>query len=558
MPAGPIPGEPLYDAAVVGAGFSGLYMLYRLRSMGLRTVVLERGSGVGGTWYWNRYPGARCDVESVDYCYSFSDDLLREWAWTERYASQPEILRYLEHVAARFDLKRDIRFGTTVIAARYDERSGHWVLSTDDGRALRARFCVMATGNLSMAKPPAIPGLDRFGGEWFHTGQWPHDPVTLKNRRVAVIGTGSSGIQVVTTIAPDAARLYVLQRTPNYSMPAWNRPLSPGELAAAAAEYPARRELCRESESGIPLRPPAHRAVDVTARERSRRYEEGWRRGGISALSFAFSDMFTSEESNRYAQEFARAKIAAQVEDPAVARALSPAHHIGTKRTCVDTGYFETFNRRNVELIDLRAHPIDSITATGIRVGDRHIPLEVIVFAVGFDAITGALTAIDIRGRGGVPLREKWSAGPRTLLGVQTAGFPNLFMVTGPGSPSVLSNMVISIEQHVDWIADCIAYLGRCDADTVEPTLEAEDRWTAHVEALAATTLYPQADSWYVGANIPGKPRTFSVYVGGCGAYRAECRQIVTQRYQGFRISRAESAGTSPLTGGARSGAVNS
>jgi len=546
MPTDPIPGEPLYDVLVVGAGFSGLYMLHRLRSMGLRALVLERGSAVGGTWYWNRYPGARCDVESVDYCYSFSDDLLREWTWAERYPPQQEILRYLEHVADRFDLKRDIRFGTTVTAASYHENAARWVLLTDDGHALQARFCVMATGNLSMTKPPDIPGLDRFEGEWFHTGHWPHRPVDLKNRRVAVVGTGSSGIQVITTIAPDVARIYVLQRTPNYSMPAWNRPLAPSELAATVAHYPARREACRESDAGIPLPSPTRKAVEVTAEERRRRYEEGWRRGGVPALSFAFTDMFTSEESNRYAQDFARGKIAALVEDPAVARRLWPVHHIGTKRTCVDTGYFETYNRSNVELIDLRRQPIDCISATGIRVGDRHIPLDVIVFAVGFDAITGALTAIDIQGRGGVPLRAKWSTGPRTLLGVQTAGFPNLFMVTGPGSPSVLSNMVISIEQHVDWIADCIAHLRRCGADTIEPTAEAEDRWTAQVDALAAATLYPQANSWYVGANIPGKPRTFSVYVGGCGAYRDECRRVVAEGYRGFRISRQDSAGGPP------------
>lgn len=550
--AAPETGQPTYDAVVVGAGFSGLYMLHRLRRMGLRTVVLERGSGVGGTWFWNRYPGARCDVESVDYCYSFSDELTRGWSWSERYAGQPEILRYLEHVADRFDLKRDIRFCTTVTAARYDDTAGGWTITTDGGSSLRATYCVMATGNLSTPKPADIPGADRYEGDWFHTGRWPDHPVNLRGRRVAVIGTGSSGIQVITTIAPMTARLYVLQRTPNYSMPAWNRPLSVTEVRAAKAESRTRRALCRQSETGTPLEPPTRRAVDVTPHERLLRYEEGWRRGGISALSFAFTDMFTSAESNRYAQEFARSKIAALVKDPAVARALSPRHYIGTKRTCVDTGYFQTYNRDNVELVDLRTHPLEAATPTGIRVGAREIAVDVIITATGFDAITGALDAIDIRGRQGQRLSEKWAAGPRTLLGIQTAGFPNLFMITGPGSPSVLSNMVVSIEQHVDWIAGCIAHLRRCGADTIEATAEAENRWTAHVESLAAQTLYPQVDSWYVGANVPGKPRVFSVYVAGCGSYREECRRVVAQGYEGFRMGRRQAPQMSATGGAAR------
>ncbi|BBZ62886.1 flavin-containing monooxygenase [Mycolicibacterium monacense] len=528
-----------FDVVIVGAGFAGLYMLHRVRALGLTARIVERGEDVGGTWYWNRYPGARCDIESIDYAYSFDETLTREWRWTERYAAQPEILSYIGHVADRFDLRDDITFGTTVRRADWDDDTAQWTLVCDTGQVLRATFCVMATGCLSVAKQPEFPGLSQFRGRWYHTGRWPHDPVDFTGRRVAVIGTGSSGIQAIPRIAEAAEQLFVLQRTPNYSMPAQNRPLAADEFDSAIADFATRRRICQRSDAGVPHPPPTQGTFDVTAEERERRYEEGWQRGGINALSAAFTDFFTDEDANRMAQEFARNKIRSIVEDAQTAELLCPQHHIGTKRTCVDTGYFQTYNRDNVELVNSRAEPIDQITATGIRlVGGRHLDVDTLVFAIGFDAITGALTDIDIRGTGGAALRDEWDDGPRTLLGLQTAGFPNLFMVTGPGSPSVLSNMLVSIEQHVDWIADCLLHLRKLGHDRIEATRDAQDRWMEHIGELAAETLYPQANSWYLGANIPGKARTFMPYVAGCGEYRRECDEVVASGYSGFLLGR--------------------
>ena len=530
------------DVVIVGAGFAGLYMLHRVRALGMTAHVLERGDDVGGTWYWNRYPGARCDIESIDYSYSFDEALTREWRWTERYAAQPEILAYLRHAADRFDLRRDITFGTTVRAAEWDETTGEWTLRCDTGETVRATYCVMATGCLSVVKQPDFPGLADFGGDWYHTGRWPHGPVDFTGRTVAVVGTGSSGIQAIPRIAAAAEHLYVLQRTPNYSMPAQNRPLRDDEISAAVATFAERRRICERSDAGVPHPPPAQATFDVSADERRRRYEEGWQRGGINALSAAFTDFFTDEDANAAAQEFARSKIREIIRDPATAELLCPSHHIGTKRTCVDIGYFATYNRDNVELIDARAHPIRRITRTGIQLDDRHLDVDTIVFAIGFDAITGALADIEIRGTAGLALRDAWAAGPKTLLGLQTAGFPNLFMITGPGSPSVLSNMVVSIEQHVDWIAECLAHLRTLGLTRIEASQEAEERWMDHVAELAAETLYPQANSWYLGANIPGKPRVLMPYVAGCGQYRQECEQVVANGYDGFLL------GARPIT----------
>jgi cation diffusion facilitator CzcD-associated flavoprotein CzcO len=532
-----VPSDPELDVVVVGAGFSGLYLLHRLRGMGLRVRVLERATGVGGTWHWNRYPGARCDIESVDYQYSFDPELVKEWRWKERYAAQPEILAYLEHVADRYDLRRDITFGVTVESATYDDGTSTWTLTTDAGERVTARWCVMATGNLSTVKPPDIPGLDTFEGTWLHTGEWPAEPVELEGKRVAVVGTGSSGVQTITALAPQVDRLFVLQRTPNYSMPAHNRPLEQDEWERIVEDFAQRRYLCETGDAGTPLPLPTTPAVEATPEERRARYEAGWAMGGISSLSFAFNDMFRDERSNAYAAEFAREKIRSIVKDPVVAEKLCPTHHIGTKRTCTDTGYFETFNRDNVELVDLNDEPIVEIVPSGIRTSERTIDVDVIVFAIGFDAITGAMTEIDVRGRGGLPLSQAWEDGPRTYLGLQVAGFPNLFMVTGPASPSVLSNMVVSIEQHVDWIADCIDHLRETGADTIEATEQAQDDWMAHVTDLASSTLYPKSRSWYVGANIEGKPQGFTVYIAGCGPYREECERVVADGYRGFRIT---------------------
>jgi cation diffusion facilitator CzcD-associated flavoprotein CzcO len=530
------------DVVVIGAGFSGLYALHELRARGYRTLVLERGSGVGGTWFFNRYPGARCDIESIDYAYSFSDELVREWRWTERYATQPEILRYLDHVADRFDLRRDIRLDTLVTAAEYDATSGGWTVRCSDGEEFRARFCVMAVGCLSSIKPPDLPGLERFAGEWLHTARWPAAGVDLTGRRVGVIGTGSSGIQAIPRIAEQAEQLYVFQRTPNYSMPARNRPVDAATRDDLLAGFDTRREAARGSDAGVPIAPPEHGTFEVSEAERRRMYEAGWERGGINALSYAFTDFFTSDAANAEAQEFARARIRELVDDPAVAEALCPRHHIGTKRTCVDIGYYETYNRDNVALVDLRTTPIVELTERGVRTTADEYAVDTLVFAIGFDAMTGALLDIDIRGTDGVSLAERWADGPRTYLGLAVAGMPNLFLITGPQSPSVLSNMVVSIEQHVDWVVAAIEQLGRVGADTIEATAEAEDGWVRHVDELGQATLYPQAASWYVGANVPGKPRVFMPYVAGCGVYRAACDDVVRRGYAGFRMSTAGSA----------------
>jgi cation diffusion facilitator CzcD-associated flavoprotein CzcO len=528
---------------VVGAGFAGLYMLHRLRQLGLSARAFERGSDVGGTWFWNRYPGARCDIESVDYCYSFSSELLAEWTWTERYATQPEILRYLEHVADRFDLRRDIQTGTRVVSLRYEEPGDRWLVRTDAGEVVSARHCVLAVGNLSSHKRPDIAGLDSFRGDWFHTAQWPAEGVGFDGQRVGIVGTGSTAIQALPQIARQAAGVHVFQRTPNYSMPAHNRPLPPEELREIIRGYGVRRRTAELSDAGIPVAAPQRSALEVGSEERRRMYEAGWQRGGINSLSYAFTDFFTDERANFTAQEFAREKIRQLVRDPAVARALCPSHHIGTKRTCVDIGYFDTYNDDRVRLVDVRNSPITRVTSSGLATTAGEYELDVIVFAIGFDAITGAFLEIDIQGRDGLSLAEKWSHGPRTYLGLCVAGFPNLFMITGPGSPSVLSNMVISIEQHVDWIANCLAYLESSGLDRIEASAEAEDAWGRHVDALAEATLYPRATSWYVGANIPGKPRVFMPYVGGCGNYRRECEQLVESGYQGFVLG---AAGRSP------------
>jgi cyclohexanone monooxygenase len=534
------PGQPQdrIDVAIVGAGFSGLYMLHRLRELGLRARIIERAHGVGGTWYWNRYPGARCDIESIDYSYSFDESLTHDWRWTERYSAQPEILAYIEHVTDRFELRKDITFGTTVQAATWSETANEWALDCDTGETVRTTYCVMATGCLSVTKQPDFPGLDQFEGRWYHTGQWPHRPVDFTDKTVAVVGTGSSGIQVITDIGERAGHLYVLQRTPNYSMPAHNRPLTDDEFEDAISRFAERRRVCKLSDAGVPQPPPTEATFDVTSEQRHLRYEEGWQRGGINSLSAAFTDFFVDEKANVMAQEFARGKIRQIVRDPTTAALLSPQHHIGTKRTCTDIGYFETYNRDNVELIDVRSNPIDMITRTGIQLRDGYIDVDIIVFAIGFDAITGALADIAIRGTDGSLLSEKWADGPRTLLGLQSAGYPNLFMITGPGSPSVLSNMLVSIEQHVDWIANCLVHLRNLGLDRIDAAPAAEERWMAHIDQLAAGTLYPQANSWYLGANIPGKARVFMPYVAGCGQYRMECDDVADRGYEGFRLGR--------------------
>ncbi|MET1003627.1 MAG: NAD(P)/FAD-dependent oxidoreductase [Acidimicrobiia bacterium] len=525
------------DVAVVGAGFAGMYMLHRARESGFSVRAFEAGSDVGGTWYWNRYPGARCDVESMEYSYQFSEDLQQEWEWSERYAGQPEILRYASHVADRFDLRRDISFDTRVLEAHYDEESSRWMVRTDAGNQLSARFLVMATGCLSSANMPDIPGRDRFRGSTYHTGRWPHEEVDFAGQRVGVVGTGSSAIQAVPLIAEAAAHLYVFQRTAAYSVPARNRPLDPEEQRTIKADYADFRARNSLMAVAFGSRTPVNdeSALNADEQRRVEEFEARWQRGGFQFLG-AFNDLMLDENANTTAAEFVRTKIRATVHDPAVADRLAPTTVIGCKRLCLDTGYFETFNRPNVTLVDIRDTPIDEITEAGVRVGVEQYDLDSIVFATGFDAMTGALLAIDIRGRGARALADKWAAGPRTYLGLGVVGFPNLFTISGPGSPSVLTNMIVSIEQHVNWIAECLAYLRDNEHASIEATQEAEDAWVAHVNAIADFTLYPRCNSWYLGANVPGKPRVF-MPLPGFPTYVEKCNDVAAKGYEGFALS---------------------
>ena len=525
-----------FDAVIVGAGFAGLYMLHRLRTLGFSARVCEAGSGVGGTWFWNRYPGARCDVESMEYSYQFSDELQQQWEWTERYAGQPEILRYVNHVADRFDLRRDIQFDTRVGAASFDETAGRWHIKTGNGGEFTARYCIMATGCLSSANMPKLGGLETFQGRRYHTGHWPHERVDFTGLRVGVIGTGSSAIQSIPIIAQQAEHLYVFQRTPNYAVPARNAPLEPRVQQAIKADYAGLRQRAKTMRNGIQFPVNEASALEATEAERQREYEARWERGGLSFLG-SFADLLVDRQANDTAAEFVRAKIRDAVHDPAVATALSPRNTFGCKRLCIDTGYYQTFNRANVTLIDVNRAPIDGVTRDGLVVGANTYQLDAIVFATGFDAMTGALRKIDIRGRAGASLNEKWAEGPRTYLGVAIAGFPNLFTITGPGSPSVLTNMLPSIEQHVEWIADCMLHARERGRGGIEPTPAAEDEWVAHVNEVAGGTLFPSCNSWYVGANIPGKPRVFMPYIGGFPRYVETCRQIAADGYAGFALT---------------------
>ena len=533
----------IIDVVIVGAGFAGLYMLHRLREHKISARVFEAGDDIGGTWYWNRYPGARCDVESMQYSYSFSAELQQEWQWKELYASQPEILSYINHVADKFDLRRDIQLKTRVITAVFNESLIHWEIETEHGERFRARFCIMATGCLSSPRIPLIPGLDDFKGNYYHTARWPHEAIDFTDRRVAVLGTGSSGIQSIPCIAKQASHVFVFQRTANFSIPARNTPLDPEYERFWKADYAEQRRKIRESTFGILFKDAKDcPAISLQPDERQEVYESQWQTGGFGFLA-SFSDLVINKESNETAAEFVRSKIRSVVVDPTLAEALLPNDHpIGTKRLCVDSQYYETFNRNNITLVDLRNGGIDEITSTGIRIKDKVYEVDNIVFATGFDAMTGALLNIDIRGRLSKRLRDTWIEGPRTYLGIMIADFPNLFMITGPGSPSVLSNMIPSIEQHVEWITDCLEYLRSHDAATIEATTEAENTWVAHVNELAHSTLFAATKSWYTGANIPGKPRIFMPYVGGINLYREKCTQVAADGYDGFILKKCPQA----------------
>jgi cation diffusion facilitator CzcD-associated flavoprotein CzcO len=532
------------DAVVIGAGFSGLYMLHRLRDMlGMSARVYETGDGVGGTWYWNRYPGARCDSEAYMYCFSFDKDLLQEWEWSGKYPEQPEILSYLNHVADRFDLRRDIQFNTRVTAARFREADSRWEIETDQGDRVTARFLITGIGCLSAGQVPNIKGLDTFEGQWYHTGAWPHEGVDLAGKRVGVIGTGSSGVQSIPVIAEQAEHLYVFQRTPQFTIPARHGTVDRAFLDDVKSRYDEIWDKARWSVGGLPVDPVDQSALEVSAEERRAVYEAGWARGGFGFLFGAFKDVAVDRRANDTASEFIRAKIREIVNDPDTAEKLVPTDHpFSSKRALIDTNYFETYNRDNVTLVDIRHSPIQEITPSGIRTEDETYDLDIIVFATGFDAMTGPFFKIDIRGRGDLALKEKWAEGPKTYLGVASAGFPNLFMITGPGSPSVLSNMPVSIEQHVEWISDFVEYAREREVDVIEADADAEAAWVAHVNEIAEMTLFPLADSWYLGANIPGKPRVFMPYPGGVGTYRQKCIEVRENGYEGFVLGTREVA----------------
>ena len=527
------------DAVVVGAGFSGMYQLHKLRDMGLSVKVFEAGEDVGGTWYWNRYPGARVDIESMAYSFSFSKELEQDWVWSEKYSPQPELLRYAQHVAERFDLKRDISFNTRVESAHFDEDNDQWLVTTQCGKRVRARYLVMATGVLSAAKTPDIAGRDSYKGETYQTGLWPKEGVDFTGKRVAIIGTGSSAVQSIPLIAEEADELVVYQRTAAYSTPAFNRPLTNSEIDTMKGNYDQYRQEQRLSPAGI-INPERQleRVMDVPKEERQRRFEEAWDEGLLTGLMSTFSDIQLDEDANHEVAEFIRDRIRNTVQDRQTADDLTPkAYPYATKRPCIDTNYYETYNRENVSLVNLRRTPIETITETGIETSDGAREFDAIVYATGFDAMTGPLLRVDIRGRGGKRLVDAWIDGPRSYLGIAIHGFPNLFTITGPSSPSVLSNMLVSIEQHVDWVSDCIGWMNENGKTAIEPSDAAERDWAEHTAHLAGMTLFPQADSWYMGANVPGKPRMFLAYVGGVGAYRLICDQIAATGYHGFDVN---------------------
>lgn len=529
---------PHFDVIVVGAGFSGLYMLHRLREAGLSVRVYEAGDGVGGTWYWNRYPGARCDIESVYYNYTFSEELLHEWTWSSRYAEQPEILSYINYVTDKFGLRRDIQFETRIIAANYDEKNHRWHIETHNGTNVSATYFITAIGCLSASNMPNFKGLDSFKGELYHTGHWPHEKVDFSGKRVGVIGTGSSGIQAIPIIAEEAEHLTVFQRTPQYSAPAKNQPYDLEFLRKTVENYSDIKNQMCASMHGIPYVPSGMSALEDSPEERQQAFEKAWEEGKLFSLLYSYGDLIFDPKANELIADFVRSKIREIVHDPDVAEKLMPTYYYSTKRPIIDSNYFETFNRDNVSLIDVRSAPIEEITSTGIRTAEAMYELDTIVCATGFDAMTGPLFKIDIRGKSGISLKEKWEEGVRlrTYLGIAVADFPNLFMITGPQSPSVIGNMLVSIEQHVEWISNCIEYLCRNHIEAFEATVEAEEGWSKHCKEVADSTLFTKTDSWWMGANIPGKPRVFLAYLGGIGNYRQICDRIAANDYEGFSM----------------------
>ncbi|WP_462411714.1 flavin-containing monooxygenase [Neobacillus sp. Marseille-QA0830] len=533
-----------FDAVVVGAGFSGLYMLHKLRESGYSVRVYEAAENVGGTWYHNRYPGARCDIESIYYNYTFSEELLKEWTWSSRYAEQPEILDYINFVADKLDLRRDIQFNTRITTARFNETYDFWEIDTNTGDLITAKYFITALGCLSASNSPKIKGLDVFKGEMYHTGKWPHEEVDFKGKRVGVIGTGSSGIQAIPKIANDAGHLTVFQRTPQYSTPAQNHAYDPEYIRQIRKNYSEIKQLMCASMHGVPSFPRDDLAIEVSPDTQGQVYEKAWQEGGLFTMLYQFSDLGFGEQANQTAQDFIRSKIRNIVRDTEVADKLMPSYFYGTKRPIIDTDYFETYNRENVTLVDIKAAPIVEITPTGLKTTETEYELDMIVFATGFDAITGPFFKMDIRGRGGVSLNEKWAGGAqlKTYLGIATAGFPNMFMITGPQSPSVLSNMLVSIEQHVEWISDFLEYLHKNNLEVFEAAVPAEEAWSQQCREIVEMTLLPKTDSWYMGANIEGKPKGILPFVGGVGLYRQICDEVAAKGYEGFLTGQASRA----------------
>ena len=528
------------DAVIIGAGFSGMYQLHLLRDrLGLSVRVLEAGEGVGGTWYWNRYPGARCDSESHSYCYMFSRDLHQEWEWSERYPQQPEIMRYMNFVADRLDLRRSIRFGTRVTGARHDATANRWHVSTEGGERFQATYLITAVGCLSTANVPVMPGLEAFAGDWYHTGAWPHAGVDFTGKRVGLIGTGSTGIQAAPVIAAQAKHLTVFQRTANYSVPARNAPLTEEFKQWVKANHDQLRDVMRSTTNGHPFTISERSALDADAAEREALFEQAWAKGGMQFRA-TFKDLLANLDANTTAAEFIKRKIRGIVHDPATAELLADIDHpYAAKRPPIDSHYFETFNRANVTLVDVRTAPIARVTPSGLATSAAEYDLDIIVFATGFDAMTGPLLRLNIEGRDGLALCEAWAAGPRSYLGLQVPGFPNMFTITGPGSPSVLCNMPVAIEQHAEWIADCIAHHRGQGIARMEATEAAADAWGVEVNRAAEATLLPQASSsWYLGANVPGKPRVFMPYAGGMAHYARLCADVAAKGYEGFALTR--------------------
>ena len=532
--AGPV---EQFDAIIIGAGITGLYQLIRLRELGLSVRVYEAGSGVGGTWYWNRYPGARFDSESYSYGYSFSEELLQEWDWKEHFSGQPENERYLNFVADKFKLRPDIQFNTRISSATYDEKENCWGIRTEDGRHARAKFLITAIGVLSAPQMPNIEGLESYKGEWYHTGLWPDKPVNFAGKRVAVIGTGASAVQLITEIAKEVGHLTVFQRTANYCAPLHNAPIDRETQLDIKERYPEIFKRCRETFASMLHDFDPRSALEVSPQERLARYEELWAQPGFGKWLGNFHDIISSKEANDTISEFVRNKIRERVKDPAVAEKLCPKDHpFGTKRVPLESGYYEVYNRDNVLLVDLKETPIERIQPNGIKTSDAEYEFDMIIFATGFDAVTGAFNRMDIRGVGGQALKDKWADGPRTYLGIQGVGFPNLFTLVGPHNGATFCNIPRCSEQNVEWVTGCIRYMRDHNYQRIEPTPVAEDQWTEHVGETIANTLLPAVDSWFMGANTPGKKKTFLMYAGGSPAYRKKCDEVAANGYEGFKV----------------------